>query len=402
MKVAPAKIVKGFLPRHPAVCSTICLWMVSLPWLSSMAFAQSGWDTSAGRVRTDAALSPGSDWQGSDWLGTAQNNRPKWNLGVTGDATELGVAVQSVAPNGAAQRAGIEVGDVIINVDGFQVGMVEGRLYDLNSELTRRADLTGAVALLVQDRRTLRLARVRVQLDGDELSLQGNLLVDSRNPIPSDAIVTVQIENLTRPYYRVHRGQTSFRAQGGTSVPFKIHYDPAYIYPQDTYQVRAFVTANGRTVLDTPVPQTVLTRGNPSRVNLRLQRLPQTGLVSNDQGTPGVVTAGYPNFNQIDEQFTAMYRHYLSRDPQPIELAVLHNTPSINERLRTFPLELMAGQEYFDAAGNNNQVWFEKVFEEIVKKRPSDAELAQWMQRYAELGYSRTELLRQLYSQARG
>ena len=65
------------------------------------------------------------------------------------------------------------------------------------------------------------------------------------------------------------------------------------------------------------------------------------------------------------------------------------------------PLELMAAQEYFDLAGNNNLVWLEKVFQEIVKKRPSQIELDQWMRRYADLRYSRTELLRQLNSQVR-
>ena len=97
-----------------------------------------------------------------------------------------------------------------------------------------------------------------------------------------------------------------------------------------------------------------------------------------------------------------MYRRYLRRDPTYLELAALRATPGIVDRLQTMPLELMAAQEYFDAAGNNNRVWLESVFQEIVKRPASPAELDQWMQRYASLGYSRMALLEQLNAQAKG
>jgi hypothetical protein len=145
--------------------------------------------------------------------------------------------------------------------------------------------------------------------------------------------------------------------------------------------------------MESQQPQRVITGGAPSQVQLVLVPL---GSVAG-----GVITAGYPNYNTIDDRLTAMYRKYLNRDPLPLELASLRLTPGIESRLETLPLDIMAGQEYFDAAGNNNFVWLERVFSQIVKRPPSTDELQQWMQRYAELGNSRTDLLRQLYSVVR-
>lgn len=142
--------------------------------------------------------------------------------------------------------------------------------------------------------------------------------------------------------------------------------------------------------METPQPQRVLTGGAPNKVQLVLA--PVLG-----QGG-GVITAGYPNYNSIDDRLTAMYRKFLNRDPLPLELAGLRLVPGIDSRLETMPLDIMAGQEYYDMAGNNNAVWLERVFSQIVKRPPSQSELQQWLQRYAQLGNSRTDLLRQLYS----
>lgn len=352
--------------------------------------AQSRWDTGLDRNRDTYSQSRSGLWQGSGWLGGPTAENREWHLGVRGDNSEVGVRVREVSPGSAAARARIEPGDIIISVAGYQVGLVDGRLYDLAEEINRRADPQGVTTLLVQDHRNYGLASVRVQLDDSRQALKGRLVIRPSRPLPSDALVSVQIENVTRPYYQVRHGQSTFRPNASGDIPFEIAYDPTYIYPEDSYQVRAVITSGGRTIYDTPQPQRVITRGNPSQVQLQL--------VSVRGG--GTITAGYPNYNEIDNRLILMFRQYLRREPTALELAVLRTTPGIAERIDSIPLELMAAQEYFDAAGNNNTVWLEKVFEEIVRKRPSQRELQQWMQRFAELRYSRTELLRQLYAQA--
>lgn len=388
------------MPKFRSVHRQLNRWifttLVSV-FCGTSTFAQTRWDGNEDRSRSMQSNQPSDLWGGSGWLGGGPAQQtPDWRLGVQGDNTQVGVRVREVVRNTPAERARIEVGDVIVTVNGFQVGMVGGRLYDLGEEINRRADASGNVTLVIQDHRNYGLASIQVPLENSQRTVSGTLVNVPGRALPADAIVTVQIENVTRPHYQVRHGQTRFRPQSGRNIPFEIAYDPNFIDPQDIYQVRAFVTSQGRMILDTRQPQGVLTRSRPSQVLLHLESVapPSTG-----QG--GVITAAYPNLNDVDDQLIALYRRYLRREPTFLELAALRTTPGIVDHLQNMPLELMAAQEYFDAAGNNNTVWLEKVFTEIVKRRPNRSEQEQWMRRYADLRFSRTELLRQLNAQVR-
>ncbi len=364
---------------------TVTLWA-----LNSFTLAQNFWDVNTRQRDTASGFQSARLWQGGDWLSNQQAH-PEWQLGVETQNTATGVYIKSVTPGGAANRANIETQDVIVSVNGYQVGMVEDRLYDLNDELNTRADERGVVSLLIQDHRSLRLARVRVQLQKSRQTLRGKVVFRGSGSLPADAIVTVQIDNASRNYYQVRHGQTSFRPSS-SEMPFEIAYDPNYIDPNDFYQVRAFVTMNGRTIMDTPQPVRVLTRGNPSNVSLELASFAPP----RDNRNGPIIETGFQSPSQVDDRIIQMYRHYLGHDPSPLQFAVLKATTNIEDTLRTLPLELMAAQEYFDRAGNNNQVWIRAVFQEIVGRQIREQELLEWLRRYEELRGSRTELLRQL------
>lgn len=363
--------------------------------------AQSRFDQGTSRDRTMTPLfgssSPASGWQSGQWLNSTMNQPIDWHLGVRVTSTEAGVLVTDVTPGSAGERARLERDDLIIAVGGYQVGIIDGLLYDLGDELRRRADSTGAVSILVQDHNNGRIANVRVQLDGNSTSLTGELVYRERLPLPSDSIVTVRILNVTRPYAQVRNGDVSFRPTSSNSIPFEIAYDPNYISPDDVYEVRASIVSAGREILQTVQAQQVITRGNPSKVRLNLAAS-SPALVSNSNSS--VVTAGYPNYNANTEQITKIYRDYLGRNPTNGELAALSFAPNMQTKLSTLPIELMAQQEFYDRTGNNNQVWLQQVFNMIVGKQPTQAEFDQWNRRFADLRYSRTELLRQLYTVA--
>ncbi len=110
----------------------------------------------------------------------------------------------------------------------------------------------------------------------------------------------------------------------------------------------------------------------------------------------GVQLPGYPGYDAITQQIVAMYQRYLGRSPSTVELAAWTQFPDVEYRLANAPLELMAAQEYFDRVGNNNTVWLRAVFGEILGRAPTPIEEEQWMRRYAQVGYSRMEVLRQL------
>ncbi len=88
-----------------------------------------------------------------------------WKLGVWAYNTESGVVVTRVAPGSAAAREGLEPGDRIVSVGGYQVGYVGEYLYPLGFELRRQADGSGRVLLLVQNTRNEKLVNLTVQLD---------------------------------------------------------------------------------------------------------------------------------------------------------------------------------------------------------------------------------------------
>ncbi len=346
----------------------------------------------------------GNNWQGNAWLGGKPSSQ--WTLGVRGDSTETGFVISQVTPGGAAERARIQTRDVIIAVEGYQVGLVGGRLYDLNEEINCRADNAGAVRLLLQDGQSGRLASVRVQMENgyaNSQQLTGTLIAPQT--LPPDAIVTVQVENLTRPQWTVRNGQQVFSAPNQRSIPFQIAYDPQYISPDDIYQVRAFVSSGGRNILFTPQSVLVLTQGNPSQVQVRLENVASTPAYAgpgSSLGGSGGVQSGFANYNQIDDEVTRLYRLYLGRAPNMAELAAAHVLGSDWYTLsQQLPLKLMASQEYFDLARNSNDYWLNNVFGVIVGRQPSQAEMSQWTQRFAQLGYSRTELLRQLDQQTK-
>jgi len=91
--------------------------------------------------------------------------RGDWVLGVRAYNTETGVVATRVVPGSAASRTGLESGDRIVSVDGFQVGFVEDMLYPLGEELQRRAGRGGRVTLLIQNVRTRGLLNRTVDLD---------------------------------------------------------------------------------------------------------------------------------------------------------------------------------------------------------------------------------------------
>lgn len=393
-------LFRNLLPRK--ISNWICTLAVicTCSCVSSL-FAQSRFDQGLSRDRavtpSFGGLSQSGGWQSGQWFNSGMTQPTDWHLGVRVNSTETGVLITDVTPGSAGERARLERDDLIIAVGGYQVGIIDGLLYDLGDELRRRADATGAVSILVQDHNNGRIANVRVQLDGNTTTLSGDLVFRERFQLPTDSVVTVRIVNVSRPYAAVRNGEASFRPTTSNTIPFEIAYDQNYISPDDLYEVRASVVSGGREIMQSAQAQPVITRGNPTKVRLNLVSS-SIGLVS----SPGssVVTAGYPNYNAATDQITKIYRDYLGRNPTNGELAALQFAPNIQTKLSTLPIELMAQQEFYDRTGNNNQVWLQQVFTMIVGKQPTPAEYEQWNRRFAELRYSRTELLRQLYTVA--
>jgi uncharacterized lipoprotein YbaY len=141
--------------RSP-LCLALCLAFV----LTNAAFAQQIRDREVpgGATTRLNPYAPGATYR-------PELQAPRWRLGVEVDNTDAGVIVTGVYPGTAAQRQGIEVGDILVAVSGYQVGFVGGTLFDISDEFTLRADRFGRVDMLVQNRRNGRLVNMTIGLD---------------------------------------------------------------------------------------------------------------------------------------------------------------------------------------------------------------------------------------------
>lgn len=344
-----------------------------------------------------------SDWDrrwesNGGWLSSSSYNN-RWNLGVAGTNTDVGFVVQSLESNSAAVRAGIQRGDLIVCVGHDRIGQVGNQIYNINEEIGRHADSAGRVQLLVQPRGNGLLRNVNVQLANRQTGLKGGLLVRGIS-LPLDSIVTIRLENVTRPNYQVRNGEYSFRLTSfnRTRIPFELNFDPAYISSRDTYRLQAFVTSRGRTIMIAERPPLVLTAGNPTTVDIPLRPTTYYDQVS---GRPTQYTGQMIPVTDHRDQITQAYRQYLNRYPTNVELAAWQQSPEIDWSNGRLPIELLAAQEYYNLAGGNDQAWIDQVFTVVVGRRPSSSELNNWMRRFGEVRYSRTELLRQLTIQAK-
>ncbi len=83
-------------------------------------------------------------------------------LGVSYVMQSNGAVITSVVKDSPAWKAGLEIGDQIIRVDGYTIGIIDGSLFTLSSEIRRAQG--GTVRLDIQDRRTNRVMSITVPL----------------------------------------------------------------------------------------------------------------------------------------------------------------------------------------------------------------------------------------------
>lgn len=199
----------------------------------------------------------------------------QWVLGVAGDDTEVGVRIRTVVRGSAADRAGFERDDVVINVGGYQVGVVDGRRYDMGEELQRQADRAGRVTMLIQNRRDRSLRNVAVQLEWQpaRTAITGAVSYRERIAVPPDAVCFVELHEVDfagRPLRLMNK--QVIRMNGASTVRFDLDYDARSIDPRRRYAVTARIESNGRTWFESRNAYYVLTQGAPDRIDLVLER----------------------------------------------------------------------------------------------------------------------------------
>lgn len=323
------------------------------------------------------------------------NNQPttrRWRLGVYSRDTDTGVAIAQVLPNSAAARARLEAKDVIVAVNGYQVGWVTGALYDCSTEFERRADNDGWVSLLVQNHRDGRLVNVPLQLESRFQRINGTLSLDGRQ-VPRGAIVQVELKEIVRP----EAPPVTIKAERLTDlskfpIPFQIEYDPLQIDSRRNYIVTASVTHNGQLLYETRQNYAVLTPGQSRQVAIAVERVVSSPLVTN---TSGAFPRSVQDRNQQMAQIRLWFRDYLRREPTQNELNVWMQALDQGYTLPDVQVELLSHNQLFNQLNQDKRAYIEQMHRFLIGRDPTPEELQYWMARYDQTGGLRRDFARE-------
>lgn len=103
----------------------------------------------------------------------------------------------------------------------------------------------------------------------------GSVTYRERMALPPDAIIHISLQDISRADAPATvLGEQAITAGGAqVPIPFEIAYDPAAIDQRLTYSVRARITVDGQLLFTSTTATLVLTRGNPSHVEIVLQHV---------------------------------------------------------------------------------------------------------------------------------
>jgi putative lipoprotein len=103
----------------------------------------------------------------------------------------------------------------------------------------------------------------------------GTVAYRERIALPADAVVEIRLSDVSRQDVASPViAETTVRPAGRqVPIPFELRYDAGKIDPNRTYAVRATISSAGRMMFTTATAYPVITRGNPTQINLMLQRV---------------------------------------------------------------------------------------------------------------------------------
>jgi uncharacterized lipoprotein YbaY len=220
----------------------------------------------------------GGNAQGAQGRYLPPGTRPpdEVTLGAQVRYTDAGVVLVRIQTGSAAERAGLETNDTIVTVAGYQVGIVDGRRFDLSDEIARRIDSRGRVTLLVLDQRNRRLVNVPLTLRGDALpagqwAVLGDLRLPGGLPLSPASRATIRLLDVTRPLANEPPlAQVSVPVFRRQPPAYRLEFDPTLLQAGRRYALDAVVVEGGRVIAATVAPVRVTPAGAEIRVDLNL------------------------------------------------------------------------------------------------------------------------------------
>lgn len=319
------------------------------------------------------------------------NQQPNaWRLGVAIENLETGVLLTDVERSLPADSAGLKRGDVIISVGGYQVGYVDGALFDLGDELRRRADPQGRVTFLAFDARTRQLRSLPIQLQQQAApGVRGQVLCRERISLSSQAVLTVRLRDVTfANWQNVAVGQHVIPNPQHPPIPFVIGFDPSTIYPDHRYVVDAWLVDRGQIVLQTSSPVSV----NPLSANAPLQVALVKPTTSGPTTTQPTTTYASSQLDQINQ----WYRQYLLRDATTQELSAWQAHLQAGRSTQEIQAYILGSSEYYDRMGNQNARYLVELYRNVYGRQPTATELTQFQNQFQQFGGGRSSFVQEV------
>jgi uncharacterized lipoprotein YbaY len=315
-------------------------------------------------IGTDLRLNPGL-------LPPNPSQQPRWKLGVYSKDTDTGVRIIQVVNGSAANRAGLEANDMIISVGGYQVGFVNGQLYDCATEFERSANDQGWVSMLVMDSRSGRLRNLPVQLESRYSRLTGSIVLNGGAQLPPGAYAVVELQEILRPGMQpVPLNQCRIDNPTGYQIPFAINFDPQQVDTRRTYVLTGRVMAANQTIYAPRNTVQVLAPNTPQTVNLAFDRV----------GGGGVI-GPYAQDTQL-AQILALYEQYLNRQPTYQERTVWESDLSRGMSLNDVKANIFGQNQFFNACDRDERIYINRLHEINLGRPAKPEELAYWMDVY--------------------
>lgn len=344
------------------------------------------YDNPAVRIAPISSISPGLPISPS----ITPSKQPRWRLGVYSKDTETGVRIVQVVGNSAASRAGLEPEDTIITVNGYQVGFINGQLYDCASEFERSATSDGWVRILVQNNRNGQLMNLPVKLESRSSKLSGYITLNNRIGLPSDAYAVVELQEILRPGAPpIPLARQTIQRCTQHPIGFEIEFDPQQIDTRRSYVLTASVLSQRQTLYTCSRPTQVLTAGAPTTVAIACDRI---------AANPGGPIGPYGQDATL-EQVVELFREYLERDPSRLELSTWQANLDRGSSLADVRTDLLAQNQFFNQCERDERIYIERLHELMLGRKPTPEELAYWSRRYEETGGVRRDLAREFIDQ---
>jgi uncharacterized lipoprotein YbaY len=275
---------------------------------------------------------------------------------------------------------------VIIAVGASRIGAFNNRIIELADELNRNTDNLGRVSLLVLNARNRTLQSIPVTMSASSSALSGVAMTRDQANLPYGSILTVQLQNVSQPYYEISGGKSVSRADTGPQTGFELNIDPRYIDPRSTYQLMAAISSNNQELyrLSQPVIVNPSALGQP--ISLTLDRS-QGGCASvpGSLGPGNVVSAGYPNMaggNTVSD----LYVRLLSRSPSAREAVAWQSYLAQGNSINDVAAKLLSSAQYRERFINNDSAYLQTAILAATGRAPNQQEIVYWMQRLQATG----------------